>query len=89
MFSTITSPVFSELTVVLAGELAVYMPWKATLFEALRGLNEVRPFKLMFLYEGPYNGLGEARSILARSLDLVVAEGLLDFLGSPPTIRTA
>jgi len=62
----------------------VYLPLKATLFEGLCKLSEIRPFKLVFLLEGSYHGAGE---VLARSLDSAITEGLLDFLDSPPTIR--
>jgi len=86
VFSTITSPVFSELVIVLAGSDMVYFRWKDT-FKTLRMMNEVRPFKLMFLLEIPNFPQEEARQKLARALDSVTVEGLLDFLDSPPTIR--
>jgi len=47
----------------------------------------VRPFKLVFLLEVPRTSRVEARRELVGALDWVVAEGLLDFLESPPTIR--
>jgi len=86
VFSTITSPVFSELAIVLAGSDMVYSCWKE-MFKTLRTMNEVRPFKLAFLLEVPDSSQGEARRKLARALDSVIAEGLLNFLDSPPTIR--
>ena len=89
LLSTITSPVFFEVVVVFAGDLVSHLPLKTTLFEGLRKLDEVRPFKLVFLFEGSYHGAGDARSVLERSLDPVIEEGLLDFLDSPPTIRIA
>ena len=83
VFSTITSPVFSELVIVLGAQAVAYLPLGVMLFETLRTMNEARPFKLIFLF------LGEAREELAGALDSVIARGLLDFLDSPPTIRSA
>ena len=88
VFSSITSPVFSELVVILVGRVA-WLPQEVTLFEALRAMNEVRPFKLVFSLEVPDYREGEGRQELARALDSVTASGLLDFLDSRPTIRTA
>jgi len=73
IFSTITSPVFSELAIVLAGSDMVYLRWK-DMFKTLHAMNEVRPFKLVFLLEVPEFSQGEARRKLARALDSVAAE---------------
>jgi len=86
VFSTITSPVFSELVIVLAGSDMVYFRWK-DMFKTLCTMNEVRPFKLVFLLEVPDFSQEEARQKSARALDSVTVEGVLDFLDSPPTIR--
>jgi len=59
------------------------------LFEALRRMNEIRPFKLVFLFEGLYPGRGEARHVLEKGLEFMAAKGLLDFLDSRPTVRIA
>lgn len=48
-------------------------------------MHEVRSFKLVFSLE--ICSLPEAERELAEVLVSVVAEGLLDFLDSPPTIR--
>ena len=95
MFSTITSPVFSELVIVLAGSSMTYLPEEVKLFETLRSMNELRPFKLAFLFEGRYFVQSDeewvpmnARSELKKTLDSVAAKGFLDFLDSPPTLRT-
>ena len=87
MLSTITSPVFTELVLDIRVDDIVYLPSEVGLFEMLREVNEVRPLKLVFLLEVPHSPKGEARRELARALDWVATEGLLDFLGSPPTIR--
>ena len=84
VFSTITSPVFSELVIVLKGNTIAYLPREVTLFDALRRMNEIRPFKLVFLLDVPE---GEVLRNLVEELDLVTTNGFLDFLDSPPTIR--
>jgi len=84
--------VFSELVIVLKVIELIYLPSDFALFVTLRTMNEVKPFKLVFLFEVPDWLRGEARCRLAEALDsaitsLVTAEGYLDFLDSPPTIR--
>ena len=86
VFSTITSPVFSELIVALA-LFETCLPWAPLFFQALRTMNEVRPFKLVFLLE--VSDFWEARQELMEALDSATTKGLLDFLDSPPTIRRA
>ena len=88
-FSTITSPVFSDLVIVLAGDAIICLPEDVALFETLDKMNRVRPFNLVFLLNVPNSSQGEARRKFTGSLDFVTAKGLLDFLGSPPTIRCA
>ena len=87
VFSTIASPVFSELVIVIGGHVVTFLPRDATLFETLRRMNEIRPFKLVFLPEAPESRQEKVRRELAEALDSVTASGLLDFLDSPPTIR--
>ena len=89
MFSTIRSPAFSEFVIILVGDTAFHLPQDDMLYETLRRMNEARPFKLVFLFEGLYRGVEEARRVLARSLELLIMKGLLDFLHSPPIIRIA
>ena len=86
MFSTITSPVFSKLVIVLDGDLRAHLPPGILLCEGLRELNRVRPFKLVFLFEGPDSG-GNARHALASSIPSHTGIGDLDFLYSRPTVR--
>lgn len=52
-FSSITSPVFSELVVVLAGDALANLPQEAMLFETLHRMHELKPFLLVFSFEGP------------------------------------
>lgn len=87
VFSTITSPVFSELAIVVAGHTVICLPWAFALFETLRKMNEVRPFKLVFIPEISDFYLENVRRELAEALDSVIEKGLLNFLDSPPTIR--
>jgi len=84
VFSTITSPAFSELVIAL-GRHETRLPCGLAFFEALHMMNVVRPFKLVFLLEVSY--FLEARRELEEALASVTARGLLDFLNSPPTIR--
>ena len=89
VFSTITSPVFSELVIVIEADGVAHLPSEVMLFETLCTMNGVRPFKLVFLLMVPDVSLGEAQQQLGGALDLVIARGALDFLDSPPTIRNA
>jgi len=87
VFSTITSPVFSELAIVISGYMVTYLPRDVTLFETLRKMNEVRPFKLVLTFDAMEIYQEKLRRELKEALDSVVAKGFLDFLDSPPTIR--
>ena len=86
VFSTITSPVFSELVVVLAAHV-IYFPQDVTFFERLRRMTEVRPFKLVFLLEVSDFPWGKVRWELVEAVESATAKGTFDFLDSPPTIR--
>jgi len=87
VFSTITSPVFSELIFVVWYSQFPHLLLDATLFETLRTMNLVRPFKLAFLVQVPHSSSTEGRRKFEAALATVIARGLLDFLESPPTIR--
>lgn len=87
IFSTITSLVFSELVIVLRDKEIPGLPLDVTLFEKLRAMKQVRPFKLVFLLDDLHQ-VGEKRQRkLVGALDLAKANGLLDFLDFPPIIR--
>ena len=88
VFSTITSPVFSELVILIGVNRATRLPSEVTLLETLHTMNEVRPFKLVFSLVDPGPFQGEAQQKLARALDSAITRGLFDFLNSPPTIRS-
>ena len=85
VFSTITSPWFSEFVLVLGDDEIAHLPSDVTLFKTLRTMSEVRPFRLVFLLAAPDRLLHEARQKLVEALDLVRAQGFLDFL--PPRRR--
>lgn len=87
VFSTVTSPVFSELVIVLEDDAMSYLSKQVMLFETLRMMNEVRPFRLVFLLEIAYFYQEEVRRGLVEALALITPKGPLDFLDSPPTIR--
>lgn len=85
VFSTITSPVFSKLVIVLEGGLVAYSDPRILLREGLRELNRVRPFKLTFMFEGYMY----PRPTLAGSVAFETRKGgRLDFLDSPLTVGT-
>jgi len=88
VFSTITSPVFSELVIVVKGNETSDIPSDLTLFETLRTMKEIKPFKLVFSFDAlsPITHGEKEHRRLVKVLDLVNAEGLLDFLDSPPVI---
>ena len=88
VFSTITSPVFFEFVIVVGADEATHLPLEIALFETLRTVNEVRPFKLVFLLVALDPFWEEKRRKLAGALDSVTAGGLLNFLDPPPTIRS-
>ena len=85
----ITSSVFSELVIVHTGATVGYLPQEVELFDALRAMDVIRTFKLVFSLVVPDACQGKARWELAEALDSVIVKGLLDFLDSPPTIRRA
>jgi hypothetical protein len=89
VFSTITSPVFSELVIIIGAGAVVYLPSEFPLFETLRKMNTLKPFKLVFLLMDSDMFLKEGRQKLEGALDSVATKGLLDFLDSRPTIRSA
>jgi len=86
VFLTITSPVFSELVIVLTDYEIPRLPSDVTLFKALRTMKEVRSFKLVFLFDPLSQDHEGGRRRLVEVLDLVNARGSLDFLDFPPTV---
>ena len=89
VFSTITSPVFSELIFVVWHDQFAHLLSDPIFFDTLSAMNEVRPFKLDFLVQLPHPPSKGDRRGFEQALATVAAKGLLDFLDSPPTIRVA
>ena len=87
VFSTITSPVFSELIVVIWYEQFTSLPADITFFETLRTMSEVRPFRLVFLLQVHSPPTKEARLRLGRVVESLIENRLLDFLNSPTSVR--
>jgi len=85
VFSTITSPVFSELVIVLTGHVD-FSRWTVKLPNALRMINKVKPFKLVFSLEAPSPSQWETQQ-LEGVLEFVTTGGFFDFLDPPPSIR--
>ena len=88
VFSTITSPVFSDLVIIVEADGVARLPSEVKLFQTLRAMNGVRSFELLFMLVAPESFREETRRRSAEALDSVTARGLLDFLRSPPTIRS-
>jgi len=88
VFSTIKSPVFSELVVVLRSDLFTRFLLDPMSFDVLRTMYKVRPFKLVFLLHiySPPNG-GEW--MFERAFAPAFKRGLFNFLDSPPVVRSA
>ena len=57
------------------------------MLDTLCTMNEVRPFRLVFLLEVPYPYQEISRRWLAETLDSLTARGSFGFLNSPPTVR--
>jgi len=81
VFSTITSPVFSELVIVLEHDEIADLHSDIRLFETLNRMNEVRPFALVFLVivgKEHYRQKG----VLERLEDAISSAAAKGFIGS-------
>jgi len=93
VFSTITSPVFSELVIVLERYEIDGLLSDVELFElldeTLGRMNEVRPFTLVFLVkaEESYCRQTDVLERLEDAIILATATGLFNFLDSQPVVR--
>ena len=83
------TPVFSELIMFVRASGVTRASFDIALSETLRAMNQVRPFRLVFLPVTPDPLLGEARQKLEGAFDSVTARCLLDCLDSPPIIHSA
>ena len=91
VFSTITSPVFSEFVVVVLAERFARLLFDGTVFDTLRTMHEVRPFELVFLilHVSGSSLPQEDRRAFERDVESATAKGRLDFLISLPKVRIA
>lgn len=78
---------FYELIFVIWYDQFSYVLSDAALPEALRMMSIVRPFELVFLLQLPHPPSTKERRGFESVLETFIAKGLLDFLGSSPTIR--
>lgn len=84
-FSTIASPFFSELVIFRYRER--HLGFSGVMFGTLRAMAKVRPFKLVLLLQVPHPPKIEERQVFERTVESAVAQGLFNFLSSPPTTR--
>lgn len=87
LFSTITSPVFSELVLAVWCDEIGHLPSDVVLWKTLGEMYEIRPFKLGFSLGVPYAYEGDAQQVFMGGLDSAAEKGFLKFLDSPPDIR--
>jgi hypothetical protein len=88
VFLTITSPVFSELVIVIGVDAVARLPSEVKLFKTLRTMNHVRVFKLVFLVVDPDSSQEKARRDVGGSFRLGGCEGPSRFsrLPHPPSV---
>lgn len=87
LLSTIRSPVFSDLVIVLEDRTTHDTRFfQHTLFGVVRCMYEVRPFRLVFCLEIWDGDQEDTARMLKRYIDAEVAEGGLEFLPCPPLI---
>lgn len=88
LFSSIASPTFSELVLVIWYDQFALFPSQVALLEDLRTMNKLRPFKLEFLVRVWMQEVEEMeRKRFERAVELVITGDLLNFLEFPPTVR--
>ena len=87
LLPTITSPVFSDVVIILReGTIQDMVFIQHVVFSTMRSLYEVKPFRLVFsleIWEGDKENIVE---MLKRCIDVETAKGGLDFLPCPPVI---
>ena len=89
LLSTITSPAFSEIVIVVEDNVTHYADFfQHVLSKVVRRLYEVKPFRLVFCLK-VWDGDREATvKRLKGYIDGEAAEGGLEFLPCPPVIST-
>lgn len=84
LLSAIRSPVFSEIALDIGDHELARFPVDPGFFRTLRMVNAIRPFKLVFLLDIRKVHPTDVHRRFTKVLETVTAEGLLDFLDSPP-----
>ena len=87
LFSTLASPVLSELVILSWYDQFIRFLSDATSLETLRMMSTIRPFKLVILFSALHPPSREATQALDSTLGSAIAKGTFDFLDSPPVIR--
>lgn len=87
IYSTLISPVFSELVILSWYDQFIRFRSDATSLETLRMMSTLRPFKLVILFRALHPPSREETQALDNTLGSAIAKGLFDFLDSPPIIR--
>ena len=83
--STITSPVFSEVVIVLQdNDIRDFRLFRCGLFSIVQGMYEVKPLRLVFSLEIWEGDRERATEGLKRCIDAEVVQGGLEFLPHPP-----
>ena len=84
IFSTITSPDFSEIILVFQRP-DLYRPYQIP-FEVFREMYSKRKFRLVFCLEVLKKYRAAGWEVMRQRLDSEIAQRRLDFLSSPPTL---
>lgn len=85
IFSTIKSPVFSEIILVFQRP-DLYRPYYIP-FGMFRQMHSERKFKLVFSLEVAKRHRGVGLNVMQQRMGYEIAERRLEFLESPPTLR--
>jgi len=87
LLPTIASPVFSDVVLVLQGNSIREADFlQRDLVSVVRGMYEMKPFRLVFCLEVPEERREDTTERLKTCIKTETAEGRLDFLHCPPVI---
>ena len=87
LLPTITSPVFSDIVIVVQGRIIQNLhSFRHILFEMMKDLYEVKPFRLVFCLEVWDGDREDAVKRLKEYIDEEAAKGGLEFVPCPPLI---
>jgi hypothetical protein len=80
--------VFSELVIIIGVKAVANLPLEVALFDDTALDEWIQALQIGVCTRGPGFVTGEGTTGVGGALDSATAEGLLDFLDSPPTIRS-